>query len=197
MIDSILQSTAMPNLHPALVRFPIALLITAVGFDFVAIIFRRFTWLDRTAVALYVLGTLGALAAYMAGDEAADAMTGLPPHVLSQIAAHSQWAIYTLIFFGVFTLTRFAYAWRRRRDTRTRLIRFRVLLTIVGALGLGLLAKTADLGGSLVFEHGVAVSPETDDATETTPADSSQINTVDLPAADDDMPAELDTAAGR
>ena len=61
------------KLHPALVHFPIGLLLAAAFFDAGCLVFRRYLWLDRTAAALMTLGGIGLGAAYLAGERAAEA----------------------------------------------------------------------------------------------------------------------------
>ena len=63
MLEQLLSMTALPNLHPALVHFPIALLPMALLFEILGLTFRRQDWLERAAVSLYAAAALGALVA--------------------------------------------------------------------------------------------------------------------------------------
>ena len=59
-----------PNIHPLLVHFPIGLLCAAAAVDVVGWLFRRNRLLRQAATVLYVLGTGGAIAAYVTGRAA-------------------------------------------------------------------------------------------------------------------------------
>jgi hypothetical protein len=86
---------SLPNLHPAVVHFPIALLPAALLFDFVCLLRPTWTWLDRGAAALYALAAAAAGAAFWAGTEAAESLGPLSPaargveRVISERAAQS------------------------------------------------------------------------------------------------------------
>ena len=49
----------MPNIHPVIVHFPIALIIVALAIDLVGLIFRKISWIPRMSTVLFVLGALG------------------------------------------------------------------------------------------------------------------------------------------
>ena len=149
MLDSILARTSLPNLHPAVVRFPIALLSLAVGLDVLALLPRRPAWLDRAIAGLFLLGALAAGAAFLTGRAAEDGLKDLPPAVEPFVASHADAARWTAITF----------AWRRRHEAvlRPGALWIATFLGTVG--GLALLLTTADRGGALVFRHGVAVTP--------------------------------------
>ena len=156
MTEFIQSFTSLPNLHPAIVHFPIALLVTAVAIDLIAILRPQRVWIDRMAATLYVLGGIAALVAYLTGDQASDAVIpATAVQVLPKIAIHSHWAGYTLWIFGTLAVVRLGWAWWRRHDTAMRHMAIRIAFWLVGVGGLFVLAKTADLGGRLVFWYQV------------------------------------------
>jgi uncharacterized membrane protein len=153
LLDAALAAASLPNLHPAIVHFPVALLATAFGFDLACLLFRRQVWLDRAAPALYALGTLGAGIAYLTGEAAAEAMTDIPGVAQVAIAEHQRFALWTLIAFSGVSLLRLLLSWLDRKDKRLAVGFFR-LLVLAAALGAqSLLFLAAENGWGLVFKH--------------------------------------------
>lgn len=141
-----------PGIHPLIVHFPIALLTVAAGFTVFELFYAK-KWIANTISVLYVLGTLGALVSYISGRSAADSI-GLNLKAEASISTHSDWAFYTLVYFGVFTLIYFALKFVLSKNTTT----IRILLAVLAVIGFFLLAQTAEYGGSLVFKYGLGVS---------------------------------------
>jgi len=136
----------MESVHPLLVHFPIALLLTAFVLDLLALGLKR-PALHRVALWNLGLGTLGAGAAVWSGYEAAEiAKHTFEIHQIMEL--HRKLGIATLIL-GVLVV-----AWRLwKRDQlgiRARAATLVLMLTIAGTLGYG-----AHLGGRLVYEFGV------------------------------------------
>jgi uncharacterized membrane protein len=173
MFDDLFALTALPNLHPALVHFPIAL-------SAVALLFEAAVWLrwysapaDRSAAALWILAAVGGGAAYAAGRAAADGVGTLSTAAEATLASHADAALVTASVLAVLALLR---AWLARRDGIEARSRRGVLrsVALLGALIVqGFVAYTADLGGALVFRHGVAVSERPAYTTDPTPATNS------------------------
>ena len=140
-----------PNIHPLLVHFPIALLCAAVAVDLVAWAFGRNQPLRQAATLLYVLGTAGAVAAYVTGRAASQTvwLPGMAHAVLSQ---HWDWALRTVWFFAIVTGARVIFLRPSRGGPSPAVV---AVFALVGLVGLGLLIETGDRGGRLVYQHGV------------------------------------------
>jgi uncharacterized membrane protein len=115
-------------------------------------------WLDRAASALYLLGTLGAGAAFLSGQRASSSLESLAPAAESVLADHEAQAVLALIALAVATLWRLMVTWLGRDDRRVSIGFFRLLALPAALVALAMLALTADLGGHLVYRHGVGVS---------------------------------------
>lgn len=158
MVDQIAAWLALPNLHPAVVHFPVALLLTALGFDVACLVVRRWPWVDRAATSLYVLGTAGAGAAYLSGDAAADGMWAVAGEAQAVLADHENGALLTLGAFAVVAVLRWMVSWLGRRDRRIQVGFFRLVALVAAAAAAVLLVQTARLGGELVYTHGLGVT---------------------------------------
>ncbi len=156
-LQSLLTDPSFPSLHVMVIHFPIAFISLAPLFDLGCLILRDQVWLDRAATLLYVLGTLGAGAAYLAGERAAKALSDLSPAAESALANHESSAMITLIALAIVSLFRLWVSWLSRDDSRISIGVFRLAAIPLALAGLALLAVTADRGGSLVYGHGLGV----------------------------------------
>ena len=145
-----------PNVHPLIVHFPIALLLTAAGLDAAGLALRCNRPLRFVATVLYVLGTVTLAAAYFTGRAAA-ATIWLPGMAHAAVAEHWEWAFRAIWFFAVMTVARLLLLWRLRTEPRPAVI---ALLTLAGILGGVLLGETGDRGARLVYRHGVGIARE-------------------------------------
>lgn len=146
------------SIHPVVIHFPIALLITAALFDAVCLVFRGFLWLDRAAAALLTMGGIGLGVAYLTGGQAAEAaapVTGIAQGVL---ADHEDLALLTLIAAGVAVALRLFVVWLGRDDLEVQLGIFRLAALVLVFGTAALVVLTAFHGGQLVFDHGIGVS---------------------------------------
>ncbi len=137
-----------PNIHPMLVHFPIALLITAVLLDFLYLIWKK-DWLHNSVMTLFILAALASLITYLSGRQAVDSVS-VPMNAELTASYHADWALYTLLYFSIYTSIRAFLFWKKLNK---RFIA--ILLFLTGLAGCALLAKTADLGGKLVYKYGV------------------------------------------
>jgi uncharacterized membrane protein len=160
MIESLrtlLTDPSYPSLHVLVVHFPIALICLAPLIDLGCLAFRDRVWLDRAATLLYVMGAIGAGAAYLSGQRAAIVLAEISPAAESALADHESAAMMTLVALAIATLARLWVSWLARNDRRISLGLFRLAAIPIALIALALLAITADRGGSLVYDHGLGV----------------------------------------
>lgn len=157
-MDISLSSIDATAIHPAVVHFPIALLLTAAAFDAACVVLRGFLWLDRTAAALLTLGGIGLGAAYLSGQRAAEAAAPVTGTAQGVLADHADLALLTLWAGSAAVILRLFVIWLGRDDLEVRLGIFRLLALFLVFATAGLLVFTAYHGGLLVFEHGIGVS---------------------------------------
>jgi uncharacterized membrane protein len=141
----------IPNIHPLIVHFPIALLVLAVLFDAARLFFKEENWLEKATLALYATGSLGLIASFLSGRQAVETVS-ITGDAIPVVASHEDWALYTLIYFLVFTAIRFVTWWKQLEKG------FVLPILVIFALGgTGMLWYTGELGAKLVYKHGVAV----------------------------------------
>ena len=157
MLDTLLAQSSLPNLHPALVHTPLALLPVAFCFDLACLAARRQLWLERAATALYVIGALGAVVAFISGQRAAEAMLGIPGAAQAAMYDHEDMAKLALILAAVAAVLRLVVSWRGRHDREVAVGPLRLIAVAVAAAALALLVVAADRGGALVYRHGLGV----------------------------------------
>ena len=136
----------MESVHPLLVHFPIALLLTAVALDGLALLLKR-DGLHRIALWNLSLGTVGAAVAVLTGLQAED----IAKHsfeIWQVMELHERLGITTLVLGLMTTSWRLRY--RDRLTPRSRTLTFLTMLAMTGTLAYG-----AHLGGRLVYEFGV------------------------------------------
>jgi len=163
-LKALVTDPSYPSLHVVLIHFPIAFICLAPLFDLGCLVFRDRVWLDRAATVLYVMGTICAGAAYLAGERATKALADLSPAAESALADHENSAVLTLIALAIVSLVRLTVSWMSRHDRRISLGVFRLAAIPVALAGLILLAVTADRGGNLVYGHGLGVQHDEETA---------------------------------
>ena len=142
-----------PNPHALIVHLPVGLLVTAVATDLIAMLRRDPSTVVSVSTGLYLAGTVALVVAYVTGRDAAPVVytPGMAQAIVSQHWDRAYWCVW---YFGLVTTGRLALRFRPGRVGRL----IAQGLGVAGLAGLLLLATTAELGGRLVYQHGVGVA---------------------------------------
>lgn len=138
-------------IHPAIVHFPIALLLVGFGLELAGRL-RRAEWMRRAAAALLVLAALASAAAFLSGKQAEEAAedAGVPD---APIESHEAAGTWTMILAALAAGVRLVEGNGQRPVTRWAAP---VALALYAAA-----AASASLagyrGGELVYKHGAGV----------------------------------------
>lgn len=149
IISNILPGLAgMPNIHPMVVHFPIALLTSFLVLEILSIILKSESLKTGASWTLY-LGTLGTVAAVLAGFRAAGA-------VEHDEVIHAIMETHEHLGLTVFLIAVILSAWRILSSARLkgtlRLVYLALAFIMVITMSFG-----ADLGGLMVYTHGVGI----------------------------------------
>ena len=144
--------TAMSNVHPLVVHFPIAFLLSFFLVDLIGSVFKKQHWRTVASGLLY-LGTISITLAVMAGFLAASSVTH-DETIHSIIEQHEMLGITSLSLALILSL------WRLL--TKGMVIGVaNVLHLFLSAVLFVLIILGADLGGLMVYKHGVSVEAVT------------------------------------
>ena len=141
-------------LHPMLVHFPIVLLTVGFAVDVAGLALKK-DWLLRAGLLLLILGTLGAIAARQSGKEEEETIIETPA-IEETLDTHEDSGTFTMWFFVGITLVRAALTfWKKFTPA------MHWAFTILWAIGIALVIRTAYYGGTLVYNHGAGVAAGT------------------------------------
>ncbi len=146
----------IPNpLHPALVHFPIVLIVLGSAAALVAV-FWRGGHVPRYAALLLAMGAFGCWVAMETGESDGGLLEKAQPKMAALVDAHEEWAERTLTAAIIAAVLVTASAFTQRWPKAAR------GLAVAGALA-SLAAgyavyETGHRGGALVFRHGAGVT---------------------------------------
>lgn len=132
-------------LHPKLVHFPIALFVTALGFDALGLLLRKED-LHKTALNMYILAALITPLIVRTGMREAERLNLHHP-VLDK---HRMFALWTM-WMALMSLP-VLWFFKKQLPKYFRILFILFLIGIVGAVTL-----TGHNGGRMVYEYGVGV----------------------------------------
>ena len=149
----VVVTDGLSTIHPLLVHFPIALLVTAAVADTASLVFRCHSRLRQLSNGLYIAGAVMLIAAYFTGRSAA-MIVRVPGMAHAVIDAHWTSALWTTVYVCTVAAGRLASI-VLEETWHPYLTRALVFASI---LGLALVLQTAEYGGRLVYEFGVGVA---------------------------------------
>ena len=149
----------IPNpLHPALVHFPIALILLGTVVAITTVFIRRWhlPWLTA---GLLGLGAMGAVAAAWSGEEAADAaVMDLSPQGEQIIEKHEEWGKRTR---NIALIAAAAAVTSVALGKFPRASRITAGLAALAAIGASFcVAEAGHYGGKLVYQYGAGMQPD-------------------------------------
>lgn len=143
----------LASLHPELVHFPIALLLTYCFLEIIGVIIKKESFTKAASIIL-VLGLIGAVAAVLTGnqaDEVAEILFDKDVNIpLGKISAHETYATYTLWYFMALFFLRIFLILKKKFTGKIKYIF--ILLALIGGT---LVFLTGLKGGELVYKYGV------------------------------------------
>ncbi|GMR04931.1 MAG: hypothetical protein BMS9Abin23_0852 [Thermodesulfobacteriota bacterium] len=140
--------SAMANIHPLFVHFPIALLNAFLLAEILNYFLKRDDLRAASSYTLY-LGTLGAAAAVLAGFRAASTV-GHVEGVHAIMETHEHFGLTILGLSVILSIWRLKVRARFSQTGRLLHLFFAFVLVVIIAFG-------ADLGGLMVYKYGVSV----------------------------------------
>ncbi len=142
-------------LHPAVVHFPIVLLLFGAPLA-VAAVFWRKNFLPSLAALVLVLGATGALVAAFTGEQDAEMAGELSPAGEETLEQHEEWGERARNFGVAAALLACASAAAFRWPTPARGLGAAAALAALAAAFA--VAQAGHFGGQVVYKHGVGVN---------------------------------------
>lgn len=137
------------HLHAMVIHFPIALLLAGFLSEIIALISKK-EFFRQASMYLLMLGSLGAITAYISGNFAGEGIEEgplkIPVELHEQAALITLWlAIITALFRVILLFMKYDRRWTKW-----------VFIFLFAALA-GSVARTGYLGGQLVYKHAAGV----------------------------------------
>lgn len=137
------------HLHAMVVHFPIALLLVAFLSEIISIIFKK-PFFQQMGFYLLILGTIGTIASYLAGNAAGEGIEEGPLEKVMEL--HEQagtialWlTVFTAVIYLLINFLKYKKSW-------ARIVSILLFAGVISAI-----ARTGYLGGQLVYQHGAGV----------------------------------------
>jgi len=138
------------HLHPMIVHFPIALIMTGFLAEVVSLFFKSEKCLSKTGFYLMILGTLAAIAAWSTGQ----LFTNEPTQgaVMQVFGKHETGALITMVLMILGTAFRIWLIVKKKEETDLKWVVFGIY-----SLAFAAVAFTGYMGGIMVYDYMIAL----------------------------------------
>lgn len=139
--------------HPRVIHFVIAFLMLYPLLEISGVIFKK-DFFSKAAHLFLLIGTLGALAAVLTGNQALEvARVWEDQGAIIQFGAitdHQEWANITLWYFAALLVLRTVFVIKKKFTGI-----FQYIFIILAVVGSYFVFQTGDHGGKLVYQYGI------------------------------------------
>lgn len=142
-------------LHPAIIHFPVVLILLGTFAAFAAIFWRKH-YVPLLGATLLTLGAVGAWVAVQTGKSDGGLVMNLSPQTTVLLDEHQNWAERTLTLAAIAAVVGIASVSLIRFPRTARAVA--VVTALVAGLASYALYQTGHRGGALVFHHGIGVN---------------------------------------
>lgn len=139
----------LAELHPKVIHFPIALLLTYVLLEFIGIIFKR-EFYQKTAHLLLLLGVIGSFFAVLTGNQAFTVYEYWNKQSSALFNNHQTFANLTVWYFTGILVLRTYLVVKKKFSTS-----FKYIMIALALFGGYLVYQTSEYGGELVNKFGI------------------------------------------
>ncbi|MBN2616648.1 MAG: DUF2231 domain-containing protein [Bacteroidales bacterium] len=138
------------HLHPMIVHFPIALLLTGLLFDIIGL-FAKKAFFSKAGFYLLILGTLGVAVAYLTGHFAGSGITeqGALKQALETHQAAAELTVWLVSITAAFRMV--IEIFKKYKGV------FKALAFVLFLASALAIARTGYYGGELVYKHAAGV----------------------------------------
>lgn len=143
---------AVADLHPIVIHFPIVFLVVYSALSIISFFIKNRLF-DFYLLLILVAGIVSAIIAVLTGNLAYQNLLelGLLSEIhKSIIEKHEYYATITLWYFLLIVIIHFYFYIKKKKE-----IIWRILFIIFGIVGFIIIFKTAEYGGSLVYNYGI------------------------------------------
>lgn len=137
------------HLHAMVVHFPIALLLAGFLSELISLIFKK-PFFQQAGFYLLILGTIGTIASYFAGNAAGEGIEEGPLEKVMEL--HEQAGTIALWLTVITAIVYLLIYFFKYKKSWARIVSIFLFAGVISAI-----ARTGYLGGQLVYKHGAGV----------------------------------------
>ena len=139
----------LAELHPKVVHFPVALLLTFALFELLGTVLKK-DYFHKAAHLILFLGVVGSVLAVLSGKQAGAANPNWTEASIELIREHSSYANITMWYFvGVLVVKTFLVVKKKMNQT------FNYIILVLALVGCFFIFETSEHGGQLVTKFGI------------------------------------------